>query len=1227
MIPFDRRPVSEASLEKGEAGGSSRNGTLPPPEWTAGEGASRTTVVPRPLPRRTGSRADQAWMYARVEAARLAGDPAHLRSACMTLARWLGSRDRDLGDAVHMATTALALGEDIELRRELAAWLESLGASARAAAALKPIASMSDVESQEASYVLVRTGVLKARAGEAAGAAAAFDAAVSIDAVDALPAELFGALSAWQDGAVSAADASDAYVEAARRRSAVAQDEAQLEDLWRAFAIDAAHEGAATALVEALEARRRVPAADEARRAHARAVAAIDPERAARDRATWRASARAIERPGRSPVLLLGEALDLGMDRAITGADSEALEALLLEVGMLDTLAVRLEARSERGTTPGERASALVDLGRLCAGPVADATRADAAYARALEIDPDCEAAATALRGRGSPKAAGLGDGTEGSREPVGPQTRRQGAPPPSDSRESAARSWVAASLGGDVAAQAAALERMAGVSSPALVPVLLSVAADRHLAAGDRTSARRAAERATHADPASARSIAALADSVVDDADRGAAAALERAIALIGPRARWCFALADALAALGEAELSVGWSQRCVALRPGDRDAIRRLLDRLRVARDPWRLGDALAWLLAQPQPVTELAAPFADALRELAGLDPDRAAVVARRTLDVLGPEAPALREAMFDVAAKASDDAFAAAIFERWLSCGAEGADRKALYATLAGLRQRLGDEESEARAVARAIREGAWSPALDAHLERLADRPATPDAQLWRMEATAERLTARGDTAAAGAWREFGAALWDLADDRVRAIAAWQRSARAEAGSQGYTTLALDLVAFSDVAFARETLTKMLDEEADDAVAAAMAVGSARAALSIGEAAFAFDVAARGVARSPARADALEIAERAATRPDDQAALSALYELVASRALGRFGRRAAHYRGARLFERRGEHGLALKHAAQAFYAVPSEGSSFQLLARAAERAGDRAHAVHTVEQVAEHAERAEARSAWLLRAASIAGEGEDGARRKVDVLLRAAVSTPTVAVAALLRDAGRDLLRFGPEEKGVLEMRMGRAAKSITGRVAGPDGARVAIAFAQTSLELFSDAESALASIERAFDCDADVDEFAELATSGPALATAERARERIAGLVERAESPHANVGIGALRLIGALALALGDPELKARTAIAKALREPDDDANVLEADAAARTSSELEERLAKKVPRSRRAEAIVTAARGGAKPSGYTDTGVNLIAATPVAGVDSKDLAFGKANCW
>jgi fructose transport system substrate-binding protein len=40
-----------------------------------------------------------------------------------------------------------------------------------------------------------------------------------------------------------------------------------------------------------------------------------------------------------------------------------------------------------------------------------------------------------------------------------------------------------------------------------------------------------------------------------------------------------------------------------------------------------------------------------------------------------------------------------------------------------------------------------------------------------------------------------------------------------------------------------------------------------------------------------------------------------------------------------------------------------------------------------------------------------------------------------------------------------------------------------------------------------------------------------------------------------------------------------------------------------------------------------AARGGAKPSGYLDTGVELISAQPVDGVESKDAAFGEKNCW
>ena len=45
------------------------------------------------------------------------------------------------------------------------------------------------------------------------------------------------------------------------------------------------------------------------------------------------------------------------------------------------------------------------------------------------------------------------------------------------------------------------------------------------------------------------------------------------------------------------------------------------------------------------------------------------------------------------------------------------------------------------------------------------------------------------------------------------------------------------------------------------------------------------------------------------------------------------------------------------------------------------------------------------------------------------------------------------------------------------------------------------------------------------------------------------------------------------------------------------------------------------------EAIVKYAKDGTKPTGYTDTSVTLITDKAQAGVDSKDAAFGTANCW
>jgi len=130
MIPSDRRPDGDAPPPAAPANDEPRStrGTLPPPEWTTPQGRyARATLAPPPLERRKGVRAEEAWRRARVEERRAAGEAMATREACAALARWLASRDRDLDEAVDLAMEALRGGDDVELRRELAAWLESLG--------------------------------------------------------------------------------------------------------------------------------------------------------------------------------------------------------------------------------------------------------------------------------------------------------------------------------------------------------------------------------------------------------------------------------------------------------------------------------------------------------------------------------------------------------------------------------------------------------------------------------------------------------------------------------------------------------------------------------------------------------------------------------------------------------------------------------------------------------------------------------------------------------------------------------------------------------------------------------------------------------------------------------------------------------------------------------------------------------------------------------------------
>jgi fructose transport system substrate-binding protein len=44
-------------------------------------------------------------------------------------------------------------------------------------------------------------------------------------------------------------------------------------------------------------------------------------------------------------------------------------------------------------------------------------------------------------------------------------------------------------------------------------------------------------------------------------------------------------------------------------------------------------------------------------------------------------------------------------------------------------------------------------------------------------------------------------------------------------------------------------------------------------------------------------------------------------------------------------------------------------------------------------------------------------------------------------------------------------------------------------------------------------------------------------------------------------------------------------------------------------------------------ALARAARGGEPPSGYLNTGVELITGDPAPGVESRNVAYGVRNCW
>jgi tetratricopeptide (TPR) repeat protein len=755
----------------------------------------------------------------------------------------------------------------------------------------------------------------------------------------------------------------------------------------------------------------------------------------------------------------------------------------------------------------------------------------------------------------------------------------------------------LAAQRGAD-AVRARALSRVATGLSPSLRAVLSSLVAELFLDAGELERAQLAAEQAAHADPSLARPVAVRARIGMSNGDRAGAEALERAMGVVVPRAAACAELSDVYERLGEPILALAWTQRRLALRPGDLDAARSRLMRMRAAGDGSRLADTLAWLFSQNQPLGALADDVASALDELSRVEPMRSSALARRALDVMGLRHTRLREAVLGVADTTGERGLAIAVLERWLSAGSPGAERPAVLLDLSRRRRAAGDADGAARALLRAVKEGASPRDVLTELDKALPTRSS-DGDLALLETRAEVLSAHPEADQAGtarAFRELGAALFDLASDAESSLRAWER-AMALDPERGPELFAADVTAFigHDAAFRR--LKALSVSRSEPAQAARLLAVAAGVALSAGRMHDAFETSARALELDPARADVLALAERTAS-DDDIPALEVIYDRLAAATLGRYGERAVHYRAARQLERRREATRALRHAIAAFEAVPSEGVAYVTMARLAERSEASSEVVRAIERVALAYSAPALRAAWLRRAALFAGPSEEGQRQRIEVLLRALSVRGDADLLRSLAEACSALLATVPDERELLLLRFSKAIDALLVKADGPEGARMGIVAAQAALSTFDAPALALTALAHAYGSDGDLEEYDTLFDSAPALARAESAPATVARLIELSGQRWSGAGTALLELGGRIAGALGDQHAETLLLVRAACKEPEKTALVRRAEQKARAlgDPELLEAVLEAVPPRERGQALLDLAAGARDPA-------------------------------
>lgn len=533
---------------------------------------------------------------------------------------------------------------------------------------------------------------------------------------------------------------------------------------------------------------------------------------------------------------------------------------------------------------------------------------------------------------------------------------------------------------------------------------------------------------------------------------------------------------------------------------------------------------------------PAAALNAPIAAQLELLVRHDAARSAALALRVLDALGPRSPELRAALGHVAERARRPELLAAVQSRVL-----GTDRIEHQLELAATRGRAGDLDGETYALAQAVAAGATGDNVLQWVERLLRQRGQlgGDPELLLLGASATLADARKEPArSVRALRALFEATWRVLGDHEGALSIAKRAVEL-APELAPRAFGADLVAMIGAREAAQALLALAEQFGSAPhERGSLLAEAARAFALAGEQRDAFFVAVSALRDNPSRTFALELAERTSAWAGSVDEMSPLYSHVAESAKGRFGRRAAHYRGARFFDARGLPELSLRHMARAFQAVPSDGMALAALTRAASRSPDALPAVRVLEDIAGEANDPAVRASWLLRAAELlapegASQRKDDAPVRFDLALRALSLHPAPVVARAVSAAAEACAASGAEGQDLVGMRLPRAIRFVLRDLEGPDGARMALLLVPPA-RAYCGAELAFEVLAKAIATAGDLEEFGAFRSSAGDLVAWDdlaAATHAVCELIESRAKPFTNVGREAAQVMWEQARAL------------------------------------------------------------------------------------------------